>query len=116
MLDVWSRRVVGWAIGEEMTSDLVLAALNMALQQRKPDGVIHHSDQGSQPKFNWSSQQLGLPSVAASLTGASLIRVLDRNGWNGRAQGYPTGLPVDKPTGPSTSTRRLVHRCEAPVG
>jgi hypothetical protein len=45
---VWSRRIVGWAIGEEMTADLVLAALNMALQQRKPAGVIHHSDQGSQ--------------------------------------------------------------------
>ncbi len=48
VLDVWSRRVVGWAIGEQMTSELVLAALDMALQQRKPDGVIHHSDQGSQ--------------------------------------------------------------------
>ena len=48
VLDVWSRRVVGWAIGEEMTSELVLAALNMALQQRRPQGVIHHSDQGSQ--------------------------------------------------------------------
>jgi putative transposase len=48
VLDVWSRRVVGWAIGEEMTSDLVLAALNMALQQRRPRDVIHHSDQGSQ--------------------------------------------------------------------
>lgn len=39
---------MGWAIGEQMTGDLVLAALNMALQQRKPQGVIHHSDQGSQ--------------------------------------------------------------------
>lgn len=48
VLDVWSRRVVGWAIGEQMTTELVLTALNMALQQRKPDGVIHHSDQGSQ--------------------------------------------------------------------
>ena len=49
VLDVWSRRVVGWAIGERMTADLVLAALNMALEQRKPEGgVIHHSDQGSQ--------------------------------------------------------------------
>ena len=49
VLDVWSRRVVGWAIGERMTADLVLAALNMALEQRRPDGgVIHHSDQGSQ--------------------------------------------------------------------
>ena len=48
VLDVWSRRVVGWAIAEHMTTDLVLSALNMAITQRKPDGVIHHSDQGSQ--------------------------------------------------------------------
>jgi putative transposase len=48
VLDVWSRRVVGWAIGESMTAELVLSALNMALQQRKPECVIHHSDQGSQ--------------------------------------------------------------------
>jgi putative transposase len=48
VLDVWSRRVVGWAIGDNMTTDLVLSALNMALAQRKPKQVIHHSDQGSQ--------------------------------------------------------------------
>jgi len=48
VLDVWSRRVVGWAIGEQMTADLVLSALNMAIAQRRPDSVIHHSDQGSQ--------------------------------------------------------------------
>lgn len=48
VLDVWSRRVVGWAIGDTMTTDLVLSALNMALAQRKPEQVIHHSDQGSQ--------------------------------------------------------------------
>jgi putative transposase len=48
VLDAWSRRVVGWAIGETMAAELVLAALNMALQQRRPEDVIHHSDQGSQ--------------------------------------------------------------------
>jgi putative transposase len=48
VVDVWSRRIVGWSIGEQMTADLVLAALNMALQQRKPTEVIHHSDKGSQ--------------------------------------------------------------------
>jgi putative transposase len=48
VLDVWSRRVVGWAIGDHMTADLVLAALNMAITRRRPKGVIHHSDQGSQ--------------------------------------------------------------------
>jgi putative transposase len=56
VIDVWSRRVVGWAMGERMTADLVLTALNMALEQRKPKGVIHHSDQGSQGGFNRSSQ------------------------------------------------------------
>jgi len=48
VLDVWSRRVVGWSIGEQMSADLVLSALNMAITQRRPTDVIHHSDQGSQ--------------------------------------------------------------------
>ncbi len=48
VLDASSRRVVGWAIGETMTAGLVLAALNMALQHRKPSEVIRHSCQGSQ--------------------------------------------------------------------
>lgn len=39
---------VGRAIGEQMTAGLVLSALSMALQKRKPEDVIHHSDQGSQ--------------------------------------------------------------------
>ncbi len=46
--DVFSRKVVGWQFGERMTSDLVLDALSMAVTQRKPTNVIHHSDQGSQ--------------------------------------------------------------------
>ena len=48
VIDVFSRKVVGWAFGEHMTADLVVAALNMALLTRKPESVIHHSDQGSQ--------------------------------------------------------------------
>jgi putative transposase len=48
VVDVFSRKVVGWAFGERMTADLVVAALNMALLTRKPESVIHHSDQGSQ--------------------------------------------------------------------
>lgn len=48
VIDVWSRRVVGWSMGERMTAELVLSALNMALTQRRPQEVIHHSDQGSQ--------------------------------------------------------------------
>jgi putative transposase len=57
VIDAFSRKVVGWSMGERMTADLVLAALNMALHTRKPASVIHHSGQGSQPRFNWSSQR-----------------------------------------------------------
>jgi putative transposase len=46
--DVYSRKVVGWAFGARQTADLVVSALNMALFTRKPESVIHHSDQGSQ--------------------------------------------------------------------
>ncbi len=48
VVDAWSRRVVGWSMQTHLRTDLVLQALNMALQQRKPDSVIHHSDQGTQ--------------------------------------------------------------------
>ena len=57
VVDAWSRRVVGWSMQTHLRTDLVLQALNMALQQRKPDSVIHHSDQGTQPRFKGSSQQ-----------------------------------------------------------
>ena len=48
VLDAFSRRIVGWAMGYDLKAQLVLDALNMALTQRRPVGVIHHSDQGSQ--------------------------------------------------------------------
>ena len=48
VLDVWSRRVVGWSMATHLRTQLVLAALDMALEQRRPQEVIHHSDQGSQ--------------------------------------------------------------------
>lgn len=48
VLDVWSRRIVGWAMRTHLKTELVLEALNMALEQRGPDGVIHHSDHGCQ--------------------------------------------------------------------
>jgi putative transposase len=48
VLDVYSRKVVGWAMGNSLNTDLMLAALNMAITQRRPQGVIHHSDRGCQ--------------------------------------------------------------------
>jgi putative transposase len=48
VLDAFSRKIVGWAMETYLRVELVLKALNMALWQRRPTGVIHHSDQGSQ--------------------------------------------------------------------
>lgn len=48
VLDVCSRRIVGWAMATHLKTDLVLDALNMAIGQRQPTAVIHHSDQGCQ--------------------------------------------------------------------
>ena len=48
VLDVFSRRVVGWAMATNLRTQLVLDALNMAIYRRQPENVIHHSDQGTQ--------------------------------------------------------------------
>ena len=49
VLDVWSRRIVGWEMGPHPRTELVQGALKMALSNRQPEGsVVHHSDQGVQ--------------------------------------------------------------------
>jgi putative transposase len=48
VLDVFSRRIVGWSMATHMRTELVLDALEMAYRQRRPQEVIFHSDQGSQ--------------------------------------------------------------------
>jgi putative transposase len=48
VLDVFSRRIVGWAMESHLETSLVLSALGMAIRQRQPSKVIHHSDQGTQ--------------------------------------------------------------------
>jgi putative transposase len=49
VLDLFSRRIVGWAMADHLRTELVLSALEMALWNRRPDpGVIHHSDHGCQ--------------------------------------------------------------------
>ena len=48
VLDAFSRKIVGWSMSTTLHTQVVLDAMNMALGQRKPRDVIHHSDQGSQ--------------------------------------------------------------------
>jgi len=70
VLDAFSRRVVGWAMATHLKTQLVLDALDMALYQRRPQGVIHHSDQGSQYTsiaFGQRCQQAGVRPSMGSL-------------------------------------------------
>ena len=65
--DLFSRRIVGWAMADHLRAELVVDALGMALSQRKPDtataGLIHHSDQGSQGRFNWWTQRFAVEGI-----------------------------------------------------
>ena len=63
VLDAFSRRVLGWTVATHLRAELVLEALEMAVRQRCPEGVIHHSDQGSQYtclEFGNRCRQLGV--------------------------------------------------------
>ncbi len=49
VMDLYSRRIVGWAMAEHMRADLCVEALEMAMSSRRPEpGLLHHSDRGSQ--------------------------------------------------------------------
>ena len=99
VLDVYSRKVVGWAFGQQQTADLVIQALNVAFIMRKPDatspGVIHHSDRGSQPGVNFGKRckEMGVrPSMgsvgdaydnamAESFFASLECELIDRRSW-----------------------------------
>jgi putative transposase len=76
VLNVFSRRVVGWSMSERITDDLTLRALEMALTTRNPEpGWVHHSDRGSQ-YTSWADQK--------TLSNAKAISSMSRkgNGWD----------------------------------
>src|SRR5262249_41932056 len=66
ILDLFTRKVVGWAMRDHRRAKLTIAALTMAIQRQRPGaGLIHHSDRGSQGGFNSSSQHdLCWPNLA----------------------------------------------------
>lgn len=72
VLDVASRRVIGWAMGPSFAHELPLAALTMARQTRRPaPGALHHSDQG---------RQYGSAAYRAALVAAGLTASMSRRG------------------------------------
>jgi putative transposase len=97
ILDVFSRRVVGWAMGDHLRAELVIDALNMAIRNRRPPaGLVHHSDHGSQYTslaFGKRLEDAGIlgsmgtvgdaldNAVAESFWATLQTELLDRNVW-----------------------------------
>ncbi len=70
IMDLYSRRIIGWAMSARMTTDLTLAALDMAIRQRRPGpGLIHHSDQGSQYTDRRYQARLEARKILPSMNG-----------------------------------------------
>ncbi len=70
VLDLYSRRVVGWSMQSRIGQDLVIAALSMALWQRQPrPGLLHHSDRGSQYTGDAFQQLLVDHGIRCSMSG-----------------------------------------------
>lgn len=69
VIDLYSRRVVGWAMSERINQALVARALTMALHQRRPaPGLIHHTDQGAQYRATAYQRLLGAHHIMASMS------------------------------------------------
>jgi transposase InsO family protein len=100
VIDLASRKVVGWALADHMRTELVADALSMAFTIRRPPvGVIFHSDRGCQGRFNWSSQHLDHGGVRSGRAGSRCRRrprVLGGSGRRigrcGRRCGHRVGL------------------------
>ena len=95
LVDRCSRRCVGWAMGEDLTTALPLGALDMALAHRRPTaGLVHHSDRGT---------QYASAAYRARLAAAGVVPSMSRRGNcydNAMIESFW-----------STLKRELVHRC-----
>jgi len=103
VIDLASRRVVGWALADHMRTELVVEALEMAFVQRGPGpGVIFHSDRGCQGGFNQWSQRPDYGGVMRWASTSSRRRL----GRCGESFGLPGGHPVGNVNSDSGSGSR----------
>jgi len=101
VLDVFSRRVVGWCMAGHLRTELILDALDMAISVRRPDeGLIHHSDRGTQYTsiaFGRRCREAGIAlsmgstgdaydnAMAESFFASLETELIDRSSWRTRA-------------------------------
>ena len=107
ILDLFSRKVVGWKLGESLEAELVVAALRNALTRRKPDqGLYFHSDRGSQ----YSSQSVRKP---LEVIGANLSMSAQGNCYdNAKAEAFFSTLKTECFPAKQVFDSKRQARCE----
>jgi len=103
VLDLYSRRIVGWSMQESMTSQLVVDALMMSVWRRgKPVALLHHSDQGSQYTSEHFQKLLDEQGITCSMSRAGEV-------WDNSAiESFFSSLKAER-------TARKVYRTRGPV-
>jgi putative transposase len=101
VIDVFSRRCIGWSIADHLRTELVLDAVDMARLRRRPDGTVLHSDRGTQFTswlFGQRIRQAGLMgsmgkvasaydnALMESFWGSMQLELLDRRAWSTRTE------------------------------
>jgi transposase InsO family protein len=86
VLDVFSRRVVGWSIDSSPKSSLVTSALRMAIENRRPDGTVIHRDQGTRPIHFLGVHPPGQRIRACPLDGIGRGLPVNRPRWRTRIE------------------------------
>ena len=102
VLDLYSRRIVGWSMQDSMTSQLVADALMMAVWRRgKPVALLHHSDQGSQYTSEHFQELLKEQGITCSMSHAGEV-------WDNSAmESFFSSLKTER-------TAHKVYRCTGP--
>ena len=95
VMDLYSRRIVGWSMANHLRTDLVLAALEMALMQRKPANVIHHSDQGCQYTSIAFGARCRVAGVRPSMGSVGDCYDFSVVRWDEAEQGYVVDRSLD---------------------
>jgi len=106
VIDLFSRRVVGWSMSATMTAELVTDALVMAIWRRgKPDALIHHSDRGSQYTSDQFQRLMADHGVTCSMSRSG--NVWDNAAMESFFSSLKTEPPAAKSTGRATRQERM---------
>ena len=114
VVDAFTRRAVGWRMADTFHTEVVLGALEMTLHNRKPKGVIHHSDRGSQYTslaFGRPCREAGVIPSVGSVVDAYDNAMAESSSPRSRRNSSPAipGRTAPRLASPSLTTSRGFH-------